>query len=225
MRTRLLSLLALLLAFTMVAAACGDDDDETTESTTTTAAAEETDTTEPSDEGESEDATDDDMADEDMADEEMTEGESADGTIVDVAAGNEDFSTLVAAVQAAGLVDALSDPEAELTVFAPTNDAFEAALAELDLTADELLADTELLTEILTYHVVDGIVDSTAAFAADGTDVPTLQGATIAVSVVDDGVVLTDQLDRSANVVEVDVEASNGIIHVIDNVILPAAPA
>lgn len=157
---------------------------------------------------------------------EAVDGEAGEGpgTIVDVAIENG-FDTLVAAVQAAGLVDALSDPDAELTVFAPTNEAFEAALAELGITADELLADTELLTAILTYHVIEGVVDSAAAIAADGTDVATLQGATIAVSVVDGGVVLTDQVDRTANVTAVDVAASNGIVHVIDNVILPAAPA
>ena len=68
-------------------------------------------------------------------------------------------------------------------------------------------------------------MDSSAAIAADGTDVATLQGATIGVSVVDGGVVLTDQVDRTANVTTADVAASNGIVHVIDNVILPAAPA
>lgn len=153
-----------------------------------------------------------------------TEAVEGPGTIVDVAIENG-FDTLVAAVQAAGLVDLLSDPDAELTVFAPTNEAFDAALTELGVTAEELLADTELLTAILTYHVLEGIVDSSAAIAADGTDVATLQGATIGVSVVDGGVVLTDQVDRTANVTTADVAASNGIVHVIDNVILPAAPA
>ena len=185
------------------------DDEMTEESTTTTTTT--TTTAAPADSTTTTEAVDGDA------------GEGP-GTIVDVAVENG-FDTLVAAVQAAGLVDVLSDPDAELTVFAPTNEAFDAALTELGLTAEELLADTELLTAILTYHVLEGIVDSSAAIAADGTDVATLQGATIGVSVVDGGVVLTDQVDRTANVTTADVAASNGIVHVIDNVILPAAPA
>merc|ERR1711988_1972760 len=96
------------------------------------------------------------------------------GTIVDIAAGNEDFSTLVAAVQAADLVDALSDPDASLTVFAPTNAAFEAALESLGMTAEELLADTDLLTSVLLYHVVEGAVPAADVVTLDGQSVTTL---------------------------------------------------
>jgi uncharacterized surface protein with fasciclin (FAS1) repeats len=84
-------------------------------------------------------------------------GEEAGATIVDIAVGNEDFSTLVAAVQAAGLVDALNG-EGPYTVFAPTNEAFAAALEALGISAEDLLADTETLTSILLYHVVEGKV-------------------------------------------------------------------
>jgi len=163
-----------------------------------------------------------DMSDdsEEMADDEEMSDDMEVGTIVDVAAGNEDFSTLVAAVQAAGLVDALSAEDADLTVFAPTNEAFEIALEALGLTAEELLADTELLTSVLLYHVAPGAVPAEVVVTLDGVEAPTLlEGATIAISIVDDGVVLND----SVNVVATDVMASNGIIHVIDAVLLPPA--
>ena len=133
-------------------------------------------------------------------------------TIVEIAVGNPDFSTLVAALQAAGLVDALSG-EGPLTVFAPTNAAF-ANLAPGTL--DDLLKpeNKDTLTAILTYHVVAGKV--MAADVVGLTEATSLQGDTIAISVVDGGV----KVD-AANVVTTDIEASNGVIHVIDAVILP----
>ncbi|MGB7859704.1 MAG: fasciclin domain-containing protein [Acidimicrobiia bacterium] len=150
-----------------------------------------------------------------------TTEEMMDETVVDIAAGNEDFSTLVAAVEAAGLTEALSDPTATLTVFAPTNEAFEAALAALDLTAEELLADTETLTAILTYHVIGDEVTS-GDLAAAGTEeitVTTLSGEDLTVIVGDDGSVSFK--DQTAVVVTADLVASNGVIHVIDAVLLP----
>jgi transforming growth factor-beta-induced protein len=139
--------------------------------------------------------------------------------IVEIAAGNSDFSTLVAAVQAAdpAIVEALSG-EGPLTLFAPTNAAFEALLTSLNLTADELLANTELLNQVLLYHVVSGSVLAADVIELDGQSVPTLlEGESINVSVVDGGVVLND----SINVVTTDIIASNGVIHVIDSVLLP----
>jgi transforming growth factor-beta-induced protein len=150
-----------------------------------------------------------------------TTSEMMGDTVYDVAAANEDFSTLVAAVDAAGLQDALSDPEATLTVFAPTNEAFEAALTALGITAEELLADTETLTSILTYHVLGETVTS-ADLAGAGTEeitVTTLNGEDLTVVVGDDGSV--SFADQTATVVAADVEASNGVIHVIDAVLLP----
>lgn len=141
------------------------------------------------------------------------------GTIVDIAAGNPDFSTLVLAVQAAGLADELANPDASLTVFAPTNEAFAATLEELGLTAEAVLGDPELLTNVLLYHVVDGAVFAADVVGLDGQEVTTLNGETISVSVVDGGVVLND----TVNVVATDIEASNGVIHVIDSVLLPLA--
>lgn len=184
--------IGLASALVLVLAACASDD--SADSTTTTAA-EATETTEST--------------------------EAMGDTIVDVASANEDFSTLVAAVQAADLVDALADPDATLTVFAPTNAAFEAALAELGLTAEELLADTETLTAILTYHVLGEEVTSGDLAAAGTEEIPvtTLSGEELVVIVGDAGDVTF--ADQSATVTSADVEASNGVIHVIDAVLLP----
>ncbi len=142
------------------------------------------------------------------------------GTIVDVAAANPDFSTLVTAVTEAGLVDVLADPAAQWTVFAPTNEAF-AALPEGVL--EMVLADQELLTRILTYHVVEGVVTSdmvTTMMAPTmemGSVGGELLGGELDVQVVDGAVTV-----NGANVIAVDVMASNGVIHAIDAVLLPA---
>ena len=137
------------------------------------------------------------------------------GTIVDVAVADGNFTTLVAAVQAAGLDTTLSG-EGPFTVFAPTDDAFAAALDSLGLTADELLADTATLESILTYHVVAGEVPSSEVVTLDGQSVTTVNGAEVMISVDGDTVMVND-----ATVTAVDVEASNGVIHVIDTVLLP----
>jgi uncharacterized surface protein with fasciclin (FAS1) repeats len=132
------------------------------------------------------------------------------GTIVDVAAGAGNFSTLVAAVTAADLVETLSG-EGPFTVFAPTDEAF-AALPEGVLDALLLPENKETLVKILTYHVVSGKV--MAADVTDG-DVATVEGQTIALSTAS-GVTV-----NGATVVSADVPASNGVIHAIDAVILP----
>jgi uncharacterized surface protein with fasciclin (FAS1) repeats len=132
------------------------------------------------------------------------------GTIVEVAAANEDFETLVAAVTAAGLAETLSG-EGPFTVFAPTDEAFD-ALPEGVLEALLLPENKDALTSILTYHVVSGEV-----MAADVTagDVPTVEGSTIAIT-TDGGVKVNE-----SNVIATDVDASNGVIHVIDAVMVP----
>jgi transforming growth factor-beta-induced protein len=137
------------------------------------------------------------------------------GTIVEVASSTDGFSTLVAAVEAAGLVDTLSS-EGPYTVFAPTDEAFAAALDSLGLTPEELLADTETLTSILTYHVVPGEVPSSDVVTLDGQSVATVNGAEVTISVDGDTVMVND-----ATVTAVDVDASNGVIHVIDGVLVP----
>ena len=132
------------------------------------------------------------------------------GTIVEVAQGNADFSTLVAAVVAAGLAETLSG-EGPFTVFAPTNAAFEALPAGL---LEKLLLpeNKETLVKILTYHVVPSKV--MAADVADG-EVPTVEGSTFEISTMG-GVKV-----NTANVTATDVPASNGVIHVIDAVLVP----
>ncbi len=134
------------------------------------------------------------------------------GNIVAVAQGNPEFSTLVAAVTAAGLGEALSG-EGPFTVFAPTNAAFEALPAGL---LEKLLLpeNKEVLTKILTYHVVAAKV--MAADVAAG-DVTTLEGSTFAVT-TEGGVKV-----NTSNVTATDVAASNGVIHVIDAVLVPAS--
>jgi uncharacterized surface protein with fasciclin (FAS1) repeats len=137
--------------------------------------------------------------------------EEAAGDIVAVASGAGSFTTLVAAVEAAGLVETLQGV-GPFTVFAPTDEAFAALPAGL-LDALLLEENREILVQILTYHVVSGTV-----LAADVTegDVASVEGSAISIT-VGDGVVL----NGTANVTATDVVASNGVIHVIDAVILP----
>lgn len=132
------------------------------------------------------------------------------GTVVDVAIATDDFETLVAAVVAAGLADTLAG-EGPFTVFAPTDEAF-AALPEGLLEKLLLEENLDLLVKILTYHVVSGTV--LAADITDG-DVATLEGQNVTLDTAG-GVTI-----NGANVVVADVLASNGVIHVIDAVILP----
>ena len=131
--------------------------------------------------------------------------------IVDTAAGAGDFTTLVAAVEAAGLVETLKG-EGPFTVFAPTDAAF-AALPEG--TVDTLLKpeNKDQLVSILTYHVVPGKVMS--GDLSDDMTAATVQGGEITID-LDDGVMVND-----AKVVTADIEAENGVIHVIDKVIMP----
>ncbi len=211
--TRKIRLPMLIAVLALVVAACGDDSAEDT----TTTQAEATTTTE----AEMTSTTEAEMTTTTEADVTSTTEAMMEETVLDIAAANEDFSTLAAAVEAAGLQDALSDPEATLTVFAPTNEAFEAALTSLGLTAEELLADTETLTAILTYHVLGDIVTSSDIAAAGTEEIPveTLSGEELAVVVGDDGTV--GFVDQTATVTMADIEASNGVIHVIDAVLLP----
>ena len=131
--------------------------------------------------------------------------------IVGVASSAGSFGTLVAAVQAAGLVETLQG-DGPFTVFAPTDEAF-AKIPKADL--DALLADKEKLAAVLTYHVVPGKV--TAAEVVKLASAKTVQGESISIS-TEDGVTVD-----GANVVQTDIPASNGVIHVIDTVILPGS--
>ncbi len=139
---------------------------------------------------------------------------SASNTVVDVAAGNPDFSTLVAAIKAADLVDALKG-KGPFTVFAPTNAAFAALPAG---TLEDLLKpeNKAKLQAILKFHVISARIESSALAGKKLTSPATLQGATLPV----DGTMGVKVGD--ATVVAPDVQASNGVIHVIDKVLLPA---
>ncbi|MEL6104027.1 MAG: fasciclin domain-containing protein [Pseudomonadota bacterium] len=169
---------------------------------------------------------------EEMAEEAMETAEAAveemaaeQETIVAIAAGNDDLSTLVAAVTAAELVDTLNS-EGPFTVFAPPNSAFEKIDAD---TLASLLEpeQKETLTGILTYHVVAGEVmaaDLVAAIegAEDGAfAITTVNGATLTASIVDGAPVLTDAAGNTSNITATDIDASNGVVHLIDTVVMP----
>lgn len=190
---KVLSIAAVAVAAGLSLAACGGSSDGTavTPSAPTSAAAGET------------------MA---PTDEAMTPSEApvASGDIIDLASTTEGFATLTAAVTAAGLVDTLKGA-GPFTVFAPTDAAF-AALPAGVLDALLLPENQDTLVKILTYHVVPGVVLSTDI--ADG-EVPTVEGQNVTLSTAN-GVTV-----NGANVVQADVLASNGVIHVIDAVILP----
>ena len=139
----------------------------------------------------------------------------ADKDIVATASALPDFSILVEAVVAAGLVSTLQGA-GPFTVFAPTNAAFAALLTELGVTKDALLANKTLLTQVLTYHVVPARV--LKAEVPVNTAITTVQGQTFTINA---SLVITDQNMRTSNIVATDVFTSNGVIHVVDKVILP----
>ncbi len=183
-------LLATAAATAMLLASCGSDDEPTASSPSAT-----TEATQPADDG----------------------AASAE-TITDVVAGNPEFSTLLAAVKAAGLGETLSG-EGPFTVFAPTDAAF----AELPpKTLETLLkpANQDQLTAILTYHVVPAEV--MAADVKAGT-VATVNGAPFTIALDGGAVEITDGQGNQATVTDTDIDAKNGVIHVIDSVLLPAA--
>lgn len=182
------SLVAVLAGVALVGAACSSDDEGSSDDTTTTEAEADTTTT---------------VAD---SGDDAASGE----TIVDIAAGDDQFSTLVELVTAAGLAETLSG-EGPFTVFAPTNSAFAAVPQE---TLDALAADPQgALTEVLQLHVISGNVTAADATAAAGTCVETL-GGQVKIEEVDGGLTI-----GGANITTTDIEAANGTIHVIDGVI------
>ena len=144
--------------------------------------------------------------------------------IVDIASGDENFSTLVLAVKTANLVSTLQG-EGPFTVFAPTNAAF----AKIDSKTIETLLSPEgrdQLTKILTYHVIAGEFKAkdvvTAINAAGGSfTIETVSGGKLVATISNGSVILTDENKRTAAVTTTDIDASNGVIHVIDTVVLP----
>ena len=136
-------------------------------------------------------------------------------SIVDVAVANGSFTTLIAALEATGLDTTLSDMDSKFTVFAPTDDAF--ALLGQDV-IDALLADTDTLSDILTYHVIASEVSSSTAISSAGSLVEMVNGDSVGLSLDGDNLLV-----NTATVILVDVAADNGVIHVIDAVLTPPA--
>jgi transforming growth factor-beta-induced protein len=136
-------------------------------------------------------------------------------SVIDLAVEAGQFSTLIAAIDAAGLESTLQGA-GPFTVFAPTDAAFAEALEALGISADELLADTDTLTQILTYHVAPQAADSALVATLDGQEVATVNGQGVLIS-VDGGQIMVNDAD----VVSADLEADNGIVHVINGVLLP----
>lgn len=212
-----ITLIGLLASLSLVAAACGDDDEADVASDDTTA----------------EGTTDDTMAEEDMAegggmtlaegpvgpacssipeDGEGSFSGMADDPAATAASNNPGLSTLVTAVTEAGLVDTLNG-EGPFTIFAPANSAFEAIPAE-DL--DAVLADKDLLTSILTLHVVPGeILDGATLAGMDS--VPTVNGADITIAPSGESL----EINGQAQVVCANIEVGNGVVHIIDTVLMP----
>ena len=199
--------LAAVASLGLFATACGSDsDDAATEEATTESVVEEV-------------VTEDTAAATDSTD------AAAPQTIVDIAAGNPDFSTLVSLVTAAGLAETLAG-EGPFTVLAPTNAAFEALAEKMGVTIEELSAtltgDVEGLKTVLTSHVIAGKVMAADTAALNGMEADMLSGEKAKV-VSADGVVSFTIGTSTATVVTADVEASNGVIHIVDMPLLPLA--
>lgn len=141
-------------------------------------------------------------------------------TVAEIAADTPALSTLLAAVQAVNLTGILSDEELVATVFAPTNDAFVALLKTLNLTAAELLAQPDLVTQVLQYHVVpDVAANSTSLY--DDQVLYTLLGQQLMVNLTASGVDIVTEQGAVSTVVTADVQACDAIVHVIDVVLVP----
>ena len=137
--------------------------------------------------------------------------------LLQVAQSNADFSILVEAVQAAGLTGVLANPNANFTIFAPTNDAFAKALQETGMTKAQLFANKPLLTKILGYHVINGNMPMYSSDLKVG-NVVMLSNDVLMVTPKGQ---LMDEMGRTTNIIKTDIAASNGVIHVIDHVLMP----
>jgi uncharacterized surface protein with fasciclin (FAS1) repeats len=162
--------------------------------------------------------SDDEMADEMTSDEmadEMADDEMSMNDVQSLITGRSDLTVLDAAIHAAGLDAALHD-EGPFTVFAPTDEAFAAYLGEMGMTVDEVLADVDGLTRLLQHHVVAG--NETADMVVSMTEMPftTLAGTELPVTVDGDTVMVGE-----ATVIETDLAADNGVVHIIDTVLTP----
>ncbi|MEZ5379260.1 MAG: fasciclin domain-containing protein [Acidimicrobiales bacterium] len=250
MQHRRLSPLAMICALALTAAACGSDGgstDAAADAATDTTVAAAGDDAMVDDEMSDDEMSDDEMADDEMSDDEMSDDEMSDGEMSDdemsddemsddemsdsmaeegmaeasgdllaVAAGRDDLSTLVAAVEAAGLGSALAG-DGPFTIFAPNDDAFLDYLGEMGMSVDDALADTTFLSTLLQGHVVEAGDD--AAMVAGMVDNPFVSLAGTELPVTVDGGTITI---GGAEILETDIFATNGVIHVIDTVLAPA---
>jgi len=205
--------LAAVASLGVFATACGSDSDDAA-----------------TDEAATEEVTEESVAEEVMTEDtaaatEEEAGADAPQTIVDIAAGNPDFSTLVALVTAAGLGETLAG-EGPFTVLAPTNAGFEALAEKMGVTIEELSAtltgDVELLKTVLTSHVIAGKVLAADTAALNGMEADLVSGEKAKV-VSADGVVSFTIGTSTATVVTPDIEAANGVIHIVDLPLLPLA--
>ncbi len=147
-------------------------------------------------------------------------GNSAAGSVSQEVAANPDLQTLEEALAAAGLTATLDDSAAQYTLFAPTNAAFDALLIELGLTKDALFADVPLLTAVLKFHVLGAKV--VAADVPLGKAIEPIGGGFFKIDNLTAGLTFQDGRNRTGLITQTDVGASNGVIHIIDHVMLPA---
>jgi uncharacterized surface protein with fasciclin (FAS1) repeats len=230
MRTRTPAALAIVGALAL--AACGSDDgsaDTAASSPTTTEAMSDDEMSD--DEMSDDEMSDDEMSDDEMSDDEMSDDEmsdddmsddmsdeemaAAEGDIVVVAAGRNDLTTLVAAIEAAGLAGTLAG-DGPFTVFAPTDEAFVEYLGEMGMTAEDALADTTFLSTLLQGHVVEAADDSSMVAGMVDNPFVSLAGTELPVTVDGDTITI-----GGAEIIEADIFATNGVIHVIDTVLAP----
>ncbi|MEZ5165179.1 MAG: fasciclin domain-containing protein [Acidimicrobiales bacterium] len=216
----IMRLLSLVLAAVVLLTACGGDDGDTTNTASddSTVATSAPDGQMADDEMADDEMADDEMADDEMADDEMADDEMAEmNDVMSVIINQGDLSILDDAIHAAGLNDVLHN-DGPFTVFAPTNAAFEAYLGEMGMSADELFADVDALTTLLQAHVVEGTDDSAMVMGMDGKSFTSLAGGELTVAVDGDTVTVGD-----ATILEYDLTADNGVIHIIDTVLTPPA--
>lgn len=209
--------IAIFFSLSLVAAACGSDtiadiaDGASNAVEETAEVVEETvDSESESEEAEAEDAESEEAVVDDAEATDIPE------SIVALAQSNPDFSTLVDAVGAAGLGERLSTVDGDTyTILAPNNAAFEAAIEALDTTAEDLLA-REDLAAVLQFHAIEGSLTYDDLVELDGNSITTLQGGELNIDIVDGTLTI-----NGANILAQDLETGNGIVHVIDSVLLP----
>lgn len=150
-------------------------------------------------------------------------GATSGTSVADLLANRPDMSILLKAATAAGFAETLSDPNLVATVFAPSNCYFKALIAQLDTTAEALLADTELLKQVLSYHVVAGVA-AKAADLTNGQELPTLlEGQDLQVLLQRSRVFIETTSGQAAKVIKADLPAGKAVVHIVNEVLIPAA--